>query len=132
NFPEGIAVLFTSLKSLSLGLPLALAIAIHNIPEGMAISIPICHATGSRNRALGYSLFSGLSQPLGALIAFGLLYKFMSPFILDMSLSFVAGIMVFISFHDLIPVSREFGSEHISNVGLFLGMIIMVFSLYLV
>lgn len=131
NFPEGIAVFSASLKSLSLGLPVMIAIALHNIPEGISVSVPIYYATGDEKKAFGYSLFSGLVEPLGAVLAYIVLFKFLSPQILGATLATVAGIMVFISFDELIPVSKEYGSEHLSNLGLFLGMVLMAMSLYL-
>ncbi|MBD3270292.1 zinc transporter ZupT, partial [Candidatus Peregrinibacteria bacterium] len=65
NFPEGFATFLGTLADPSIGVAIAIAIAIHNIPEGLAVAIPIFYATGSRSKALGYSLFSGLVEPLG-------------------------------------------------------------------
>lgn len=129
NFPEGMAVFGVSLGSISLGLPIALAIAIHNIPEGIAVSIPIYYATGDKKKAFVYSFFSGIAEPVGAAIGFLLLLPFLTPMILSLTLSIVGGVMVFISFDELLPISRDYGNEHLSNFGLLFGMIVMMMSL---
>ncbi len=139
NFPEGLAVLVGSLESLSLGIPVALAIAIHNIPEGIAVSFPILYATRSRSKAFTYSLLSGLAEPVGAVIGILILLPFMSPWLLSFMLAFVAGIMVFISFDELLPLCFEKGTcpmenrcmwkAHIPIAGIIFGMLIMAISL---
>ncbi len=131
NFPEGMAVFAVSLDSLSLGLPIAVAIAIHNIPEGIAVSVPIYYATGNRKKAFLYSFLSGVTEPLGAAIGYLLLLPFLTTTILYATLAVVAGIMVFICFDELLPISREYGNEHLSTLGLFFGMVIMMLSLSL-
>jgi ZIP family zinc transporter len=68
NFPEGLASFTSVVSNPNLGIVVALAIAIHNIPEGIAVSIPVYCATGSKKKALGLSLLSGLSEPIGALV----------------------------------------------------------------
>ena len=131
NFPEGIAVFFSSLTDISIGIPLALAIAIHNIPEGIAVSMPIYYATKSRKKAFWYSFFSGIAEPVGAVIGLLILMPFLSPSVLSFTLAFVGGIMVFISFDELLPICYENGKAHIPIIGLIIGMIIMALSLYL-
>ncbi|MFP4005440.1 MAG: zinc transporter ZupT [Candidatus Hadarchaeia archaeon] len=131
NFPEGIAVFSVSLGSISMGLPIAAAIAIHNIPEGIAVSAPIFYATGDRKKAFFYSLFSGLAEPLGALVGYLLLRPWLSGSLLYYILAFVAGIMVFISFDELLPISHDYGGEHLSTLGLFSGMFVMMGSLFI-
>lgn len=132
NFPEGIAVMAVSLESISLGIPIAIAIAIHNIPEGIAVSVPIYYATGDERRAFEFSFFSGVAEPIGAAIGFLLLLPILSKTTLNLTLAIVGGIMVFISFDELLPISREYGNEHLSSMGLFGGMFIMMLSLYLI
>lgn len=129
NFPEGMAVFAVSLESLRIGLGVAIAIAIHNIPEGIAVSVPIFYATGDRKKSFLYSFLSGIAEPLGAGIGFLVLLPFLSKVSLNITLAVVAGIMVFISFDELLPISREYGDEHLSTFGLFLGMVIMTLSL---
>ncbi len=66
NFPEGLATFVSALQDPSIAIPIVVAIAIHNIPEGIAVSVPIYHATGSKGKAFRYSFLSGLAEPVGA------------------------------------------------------------------
>ncbi|WP_294140363.1 zinc transporter ZupT [uncultured Sanguibacteroides sp.] len=131
NFPEGIATFTAAVESPTLGIAIAVAIAIHNIPEGIAVSVPIYHATGDRKKAFRYSLLSGLAEPIGALLAYLVLMPFMSPILMGCIFAAVAGIMVFISIDELLPAAREYGEHHISIYGLISGMGIMALSLIL-
>lgn len=131
NFPEGIATFTSAVKEPKLGIAIAIAIAIHNIPEGIAVSIPVYCATGSRKRALGLSLLSGFSEPLGALIGFLVLMPFMNDLVFGILFAAVSGIMVFISLDELLPTAREYGEHHLSMYGLISGMIVMALSLIL-
>ncbi len=132
NFPEGIATFITASDDLALGIPIAIAVAIHNIPEGIAVSIPIYYATGSRKKAFLWSVLSGLTEPLGAVLAIAILMPFMNDTIMGCILSSVAGIMVFISIDELIPGAREYGEAHSSIYGVVAGMAIMALSLILI
>lgn len=129
NFPEGLATFMAALADPHLGVAIAIAIAIHNIPEGIAVSIPIYYATGSRKKAFVYSFLSGLSEPLGALAGFGLLFFFFNEMILSLVFASVAGIMVFISLDELLPAAREYGEHHLSIYGVVAGMAVMAASL---
>ncbi len=129
NFPEGMSVLAITLENPELGIPVAFAIAVHNIPEGIAVSVPIYYATKNRKKAFGFSLLSGIAEPIGAIIGYLLLLRYLTSATLNGTLAFVAGIMVFISFDELLPISREYGNEHLSNLGLFSGMVVMMISL---
>jgi len=131
NFPEGLVTLFGTIKDPNLGLVLLVAIALHNIPEGISVSFPIYYATRNRKKAFTWSFLSGIAEPIGAVIGFTILYPFINPFILSMALAFVAGIMVFISFDELLPVSLKYGQEHIAITSLFLGMVMMTVILLL-
>lgn len=131
NFPEGIATFTSALNGLDVAIPIAVAIAIHNIPEGIAVSVPIYHATGSRRKAFGYSFLSGLSEPLGALIACVFLMSLWSPAIEGVIMAAVSGIMVFISLDELLPSAHKYGKHHISIAGLVSGMLLMALSLFL-
>jgi len=131
NFPEGMASFATALSDPQLGIAIAIAIAIHNIPEGLAVSAPIYAATGSRSKAFWWSFFSGVAEPVGALLAAVVLMPFLNDAILGVLLSAVAGIMVFISIDELLPVSRAYGEEHLSIVGIFVGMVVMSLSLWM-
>lgn len=131
NFPEGIATFTTAVDNTSLGIAIAVAIAIHNIPEGIAVSVPIYYATGDRLRAFKLSLLSGLAEPVGALLAWAVLMPFMSPTLMGCILAGVAGIMVFISIDELLPAAREYGEAHTSIYGVVAGMALMAGSLLL-
>ncbi|MEA1984975.1 MAG: zinc transporter ZupT [Euryarchaeota archaeon] len=131
NFPEGLAVLLTSLNSLDMGLALAVAIAIHNIPEGIAVSVPIYYATENRKKAFSYSFLSGLSEPIGAAIGYLLIFPYLTPALLGITLGAVGGFMVFICFDELLPIAIEYGDEHLMLSGLLSGMVMMAASLYL-
>jgi len=129
NFPEGLAVFGTALHDLTTGAIIALAIMIHNIPEGISISVPIFYATGDRKKAFKISFLSGLSEPLGALIGFAILAPFLSAAVLSGLLGFVAGIMVYISVDELLPTAHSYGHGHATVLGIALGMLIMALSL---
>lgn len=131
NFPEGIATFASAVDNTTLGIAIAVAIAIHNIPEGIAVSIPIYYATGDRKKAFILSLLSGVAEPVGALLAWLVLMPFMSPTLMGCILSGVAGIMVFISIDELLPAAREYGEAHTSIYGVVAGMALMAVSLIL-
>ncbi|HPT18487.1 MAG TPA: zinc transporter ZupT [Methanothrix sp.] len=131
NLPEGMTVALVSLADLRLGVPVAVAIAIHNIPEGMACSIPLYCATSDRKRSCLLSFAAGMTEPLGAVLAVLLLYPFLNDWLLAAASALVAGIMVFISFDELLPIASRYGSEHIANMGLIAGFSIMMAGLYL-
>ena len=131
NFPEGMASFATALSDPQLGIAIAIAIAIHNIPEGLAVSAPVYAATGSRSKAFWWSFLSGLAEPVGALLAAAVLLPFLNDVVLGVLLSAVAGIMVFISIDELLPVSRAYEEEHLSIVGVVLGMAVMSLSLWM-
>lgn len=131
NFPEGMATFTTAMDDRALGIAIAVAIAIHNIPEGIAVSIPIYYATGDRGKAFRLSLLSGLAEPVGAVLAWLVLMPFMSPTLMGCVLGCVAGIMVFISIDELLPAAREYGEAHTSIYGVVAGMAIMAASLIL-
>ena len=131
NFPEGLATFTAALKEPALGISIAVAIAIHNIPEGIAVSVPVYYATGNRKKAFWYSFISGLAEPLGALIGFLLLLRFFNDIIFGTLFAGVAGIMVFISLDELLPTAREYGEAHLSIYGLVAGMVVMALSLLL-
>jgi len=131
NFPEGLATFASALTSIKTGIIIAVAIAIHNIPEGIAVSIPIFYATGSKKKALFYSFLSGVSEPLGALIGYFILFSFFNGAVIGILFALVAGIMVFISLDQLLPAAREYGEHHLSMYGLIAGMAVMAVSLLL-
>lgn len=137
NFPEGLVTFLAVLQDPALGLAIAIAVALHNIPEGISVSVPIYYATGNRRRAFFYSVASGLSEPVGAVIAYLLLRAFLGPAgefpeqVVGILFAFVAGVMVYISLDELLPTSRAYGKGHDSLFGLVGGMAVMALSLLL-
>lgn len=131
NFPEGLATFVSALQDPSLGVAITVAVAIHNIPEGIAVSVPVFFATGSRIKAFWLSFLSGLAEPLGALVGYLFLMRFVNDLVLGVLFAMVAGIMVYISLDELLPTAREYEEEHISIYGTVAGMIVMGVSLLL-
>lgn len=131
NFPEGMATFVSAFQDPSIAIPIVAAIAIHNIPEGIAVSVPIYQATGSRKRAFLYSFLSGFAEPVGALMGWLILIPIMSDMVYGIIFAAVAGIMVFISIDELLPAAREYGEHHLSIYGMIAGMMVMAASLLL-
>lgn len=129
NFPEGLATFGLALSDIRLGIVIAIAIAIHNIPEGISVSVPIYYATHDRNKAAFYSFLSGTAEPIGAIIGYIILLPFLSEGLLASLLAFVGGIMIYISVDELLPMAHRYGHGHTVIVGIILGMAIMAFSL---
>lgn len=127
NFPEGVLTLFASAADPALGLRTALAIALHNIPEGLAVAVPFAYATGSRAKAAAVALVSGLAEPAGALLAWLFLRPLFTPGFLNGTLVFVAGIMVWVSFCDLLP--QAFTRPRAGTLGAAVGVGVMVLSI---
>ncbi len=125
NFPEGIATMASAFDSTGTAYSVALAVAIHNIPEGLAVAIPLLYGTGNRMKAFRLATLSGLSEPLGALIAMLILLPFLSPTVLGILFAAVAGIMVYISFDELLPMAERWGLHHLSIGGVIAGMLLM-------
>ncbi|MGQ9661396.1 MAG: zinc transporter ZupT [Kiritimatiellia bacterium] len=137
NFPEGAATFLAALSDTRWGLAIAVAIALHNIPEGISVSVPIFYATGKRRAAFVLSLLSGLAEPIGAVTVWGLLRFFaggadgISSAVMGAAFGSIAGVMVYISIDELLPISRAHGSGHDSILGLVSGMALMALSLLL-
>jgi len=129
NFPEGLATFAAAMADPALGVSIAVAIAIHNIPEGISVSVPIYFATGSRRKAFLYSFLSGLAEPVGAIIGYLILRTFFSPTVFGFLFAGVAGIMVYISLDELLPSAEKYGEHHLAIYGLIAGMAVMAFSL---
>lgn len=131
NFPEGLATFISALQEPSIAIPITVAIALHNIPEGIAVSVPVYYATGDRKKAFLFSFLSGLSEPLGAIIGYLVLMPFMNDLVFGIIFASVAGIMVFISLDELLPSAQKYGQHHLSIYGLVSGMMVMAISLLL-
>ena len=128
NIPEGIATYLSSEFNLKLGLSLTTAIALHNIPEGISIALPIYYGTKSRGKALLYTLLSALSEPLGALLAYLFLSKIINNNIMGILMSLIAGIMIQISFYELLPTSLKYKNQKYTIILLIIGIIFMITS----
>lgn len=131
NFPEGLATFAGGIMNIKLGIAIAFAIALHNIPEGICVSVPIYAATGSRKKAFWWSFLAGVAEPIGAIIAALILLPFLNPAVLGYVLAAVAGVMVFISIDELVPVSCSFGESHMSILGFMTGAVVMALSIWL-
>lgn len=131
NFPEGFATFVSALDNFTFGLSIAIAVAIHNIPEGLAVSLPIYHATGDKKQALKLTFLSGLAEPLGAIVGYFILAPLLGDYTLAVGFGIIAGIMVFISIDSLLPNSKLSTKGHESVYGVFFGMGIMAVSLLL-
>lgn len=132
NFPEGIATFIGALQDPQLGLSIGVAIAIHNIPEGIAVSVPIYFATGNKKKAFVYSFLSGFAEPLGAIVGYFLLMPFLSATLMGVVFAITAGIMVYISLDELLPTARKYEQFHTAIIGTVAGMAVMALSLILI
>ena len=131
NFPEGFATFIAALEQPQIAVAIAVAIAIHNIPEGIAVAVPLREATGSRKKAFTWALISGLAEPVGALVGYLLLMPFMGPATLGVVFAAIAGVMVFICLDELLPTAVKTGRHHTAVYGLIAGMAVMAVSLLL-
>lgn len=129
NFPEGLATFVASTESITLGVSIAIAIALHNIPEGIAVAVPIYQATNSKKKSFCYAFLSGLAEPVGAVIGYFLLRALFSEMTTGLVFGFVAGIMIYISLDELLPTAEKYGKHHIAITGVILGMVLMAISL---
>lgn len=130
NIPEGIATFISTTKDTSLGVALTIAIAMHNIPEGISISVPIYYATKSKSKALLYTFVSALSEPLGAILTYLFLLQFVNDIMLGLLFAFIAGIMLQISFTELLPMSNSYNEGRITKVFFIVGMFFMLLKFF--
>ena len=132
NFPEGLATFLGALSSPRLGIGIAIAIAIHNIPEGLAISAPVYYATGSRQKAFWVSFASGLAEPIGAVVGYVFLRSMLTDAVMGLVFASVAGLMVYICLDELLPAAQRTGAHHhLMIAGVTAGMVVMSISLVL-
>ena len=138
NFPEGFVTMTGTFKSLELGLLLAVAISLHNIPEGLSVALPIYCASGDKMKAFKLSFLSGIAEPLGAIFAVFILSTLglISSDIIDISLAFVAGIMIFISLDELLPSAHAYcidngDTSHVITIGIVAGLAIILYTIVL-
>jgi len=121
NLPEGVAVGAGYMHTPKFGLFIAMAILLHNIPEGIATALPLCTSGVSKWDSFKVALFSGLVEPIGALLAAVFLKSFRA--LIPGALAFAGGVMMFITLDELIPTAREHGHQHSTAVGIILGSI---------
>jgi ZIP family zinc transporter len=131
NFPEGMATFLTTTQNITLGVSVALAIAIHNIPEGIAVALPIYHVTGKKRYAMLYAAMSGITEPIGALVGMLVFGLFLPQIMVGFLMAAVAGIMTYISFDTLLPLAKEYGNWHLSILGIMSGILFIWLSLIL-
>ena len=132
NFPEGMATFLTTTQNITLGLSVALAIAIHNIPEGIAVALPMYQVTGKKRYAMLYASLSGITEPIGALVGMFIFGIFLPQALVGALMAAVAGIMTYISFDTLLPLAKEYGSWHLSMIGIVSGILFIWVSLILI
>lgn len=125
NIPEGIATFMATTSNVHLGLSLAIAIALHNIPEGISISVPIYYSTKNKVKATIYTLISGLSEPLGAVLTYLFLSKFINDNVMGYLFSFIAGIMGYIALFELLPASKKYKNYKFTYVFFIIGIMFM-------
>jgi len=125
NVPEGMATFFLTLDQAAVGISVAVAIALHNIPEGIAVSAPVLAATGSRAKAFGISVASGLAEPAGAVVAFLFLAPFLSPTLFGVFSAAAAGLMVYVAVHQILSMAHREEMPRPVVIGVFAGMGLM-------
>lgn len=131
NFPEGLATFLLVLDDPEIGIALAIAVAMHNIPEGIAVSVPVYYATKSKLKAFRLSFLSGLAEPAGALIGYLILFQFLDHLVLGVIFAMVAGVMIFLAIDTLLPTARNSARGHLTVYGVIAGMAVMAASLIL-
>lgn len=117
NFPEGMATFISTLGNPQLGITIAIAIAIHNIPEGISVAIPVYYATNDRKKAIILAFLSRIAEPVGALIGSLILLPFLNNTVMGVVFLVIAGIMVYISLDELLPTAEKYGEHHIAVYG---------------
>ena len=126
NIPEGIITFISSSKNITLGIMISLAIALHNIPEGILISIPIYYSSKSRKKAIIYTFISGISEFIGALLAFLFFKKLSTNYMMGFIYSFTSGLMLYIAIYEIPLLLKEYKNR--GRVGFILGILIMLIS----
>lgn len=128
NLPEGILTFLSSYQNIELGMKLSFAIMMHNIPEGISIAVPIYYATGSKKQAFKKTFLSGLAEPVGAVLAFLFLSKYITDAMIGFILLFVAGIMITLAIHDLFPKAKEYHEDAWISIGIGVGILLLIFN----
>lgn len=125
NLPEGIVTFLSSYQNMELGLKISMAIMLHNIPEGISIAVPIYYATGSKKEAIKKTFLSGLAEPLGAILAFLFLRNFITDTMIGLILLFVAGLMITLAIHELLPKALTYHENKCIILGFIVGILLL-------
>ena len=125
NLPEGIVTFLSSYQNMELGLKISMAIMLHNIPEGISIAVPIYYATGSKKEAVKKTFLSGLAEPLGAILAFLFLRNFITDTMIGLILLFVAGLMITLAIHELLPKALTYHENKHIVLGFIVGILLL-------
>ncbi len=131
NFPEGVATFMSSYKDINLGIKLAIAIAFHNIPEGISIAVPIYYATKSKKNALIKTFLSGIAEPIGAVLAYIFLSKYITDNLISLILVLVAGIMITLAIEGILPKAQKYNQKKYLYLGLIIGTILIIFNYFM-
>ena len=131
NLPEGIATFLSSYQSISLGLKLSVAIMLHNIPEGISIAVPIYYATKSKKEAYKKAFLSGIAEPIGAVLAFIFLKKYITDMTISIILVIVAGLMITLAIQELVPKALKYNENKYLYLGLISGVVLVIINVYL-
>lgn len=132
NIPEGIVTYIGYVDNPIIGITLAIGIAAHNIPEGLSVALPVYYATNSRGKAFLWSLLSGLAEPLGAFLCMLFIQQFMNDYIFGFLFGFTGGVMTYICVYELIPTGIQLDVEkNYTTVGFIFGMGFIMISLIL-
>ena len=131
NMPEGVLTFFSAARDIKVGAKMALAVALHNIPEGMAIASPVIYTTGNRTKAFVRSFTAGMAEPAAGLMAYILLQKFIGPSFLNGVMPVVAGVMCQAAVCELIPNSVRISNIKHTLCGIIWGIIVMSIGLFM-
>lgn len=131
NFPEGIAVFIGALTNTSIGIKLCIAIMLHNIPEGIAISVPLYYSGVEKKKVFMYTLLSGLSEPVGALLAYVILNDFINEVFLSVVLVFVSGLMISLSLNDILREIKKYNKFKYMIYGLLISFVVFCVTLFI-
>lgn len=125
NIPEGIATYISSKTNIKLGISITIAIAMHNIPEGISIAMPVYYATKNKKKAIGLTFISGMSEPLGAFLAFIFLKPIINDTIMGALFAIIAGIMAYISIIELLPTALQYKEKKKTIISFLIGILFM-------
>mgnify|MGYP002576657741 FL=1 len=129
NFPEGMAVFMGAYTNISIGIKLCIAIMLHNIPEGIAIAVPLYYSGVGKRKTFLYTLFSGLTEPLGALLTYLLFKNYINDIFLSFVLLFVAGLMISLSINDMLKEALSYNKTKYIYIGILSSCFVIVLAL---